>query len=354
MAENTNTPPVDEQISRLGDAIAQKADRMKYILLAVLVVLIAVAAIVSFAKKSAARREAAAKDKVYETIAGIQNEKTPVAEGAAAFGQAARDFSGTTAGAQASLLQFAYSYNENKDYAGAEKAAEQFVKTYPRNKMIPRARYALAQAILQQGRVDDAITVFRSLVALEDPEILPETKLALAQALERRAEQVKDNPGEYRTRLEAAEAEYNDIITRSQISVPSQRGFWPQAVTLPADYALVQLKDRLNGHVHGTPRGAEPAVATPPAGVMTIPPPPSDNAAAEAAPESEAAAPVDAEDATETGAAAEEPAAATEESSEATDEATSETVGETAAPAAENDGEAAAGAEDASSNDAGE
>lgn len=294
MAENSDVTPVEEQVGKLGEAIAHKADKLKYILLAVLVILIAAAAIVSYSRKSAARRDAAAKDKVYETIAKIQNEQTPVAEGASVFAQAAKEYSGTTAGAQASLLQFAYSYNENKDYAAAEKAADQFVKTYPKNKMVSRARYAQGQAMLQQDKVDEAIAVFRSLAASNEPEILPEAKLALAQALELRAEQAKDDPDEYRTRLMAAEAEYTDIISRSLNSVPSQRGFWPQAVTMPADYALVQLKDKLAGHVHKAPLGKEPAPAQPAGGVMTIPPPPAEGGTASASEGEEISTPADA------------------------------------------------------------
>ncbi len=145
--------------------------------------------------------------------------------------------------------------------------------------MVSRARFAQAQAMFQQGKVEEAVAAFRDLAATNDAELFPEIKLALAQALERRAEDAKDNPDEYRSRLEEAEAEYTDIVTRAQISVPSQRGFWPQAVILPADYALVQIKDKLAGHVHAKPAVAAAAQAVRD-GVMSIPPPPADSAPA--------------------------------------------------------------------------
>jgi TolA-binding protein len=278
MADTTH-----EESSALTDVIAQKADTWKYPLLALLVIVIAIAAIVSYSRKSAARADAAARDRVFETLAGVQNGSRQASEAAAVFAQEAKDYRGMSAGAQASLYEFAYLYNENKDYAVAEQAAGQFVREYPRSSMAPRARFAQAQAMFQQGKLDDAVAAFRALVASNDPELFPEAKLALAQALERRAEEVKDNPDEYRARLEEAEAEYTDIVTRAQISVPAQRGFWPQAVTLPADYALVQLKDRLAGNVHAKPLGVAAAQAVRD-GEVSIPPPPADSAAAPAVP----------------------------------------------------------------------
>ncbi len=336
MAENNSVPQVEDEAEAggdLGSLVAQKADKAKYLVLAVLVVLIAIAALVGYMRKSAAQSAAAAKDKVFETVAKIQNENTPGAQAAQLFADAARDYSGLDAGAQAAMMQFAYAYNENKDYAAAEKVAADFVKTYPRSPMLGRARLALGQAMLQQDKVDDAIAAFRTLVAANDPETFPEAKLALAQALERRAAQAEDDPAEYRSRLEAAEAEFTDIITRSQIPTPSQRGFWPQAVTLPADYALVQLKDKLAGHTHGTPVGApaEGAVAVPEAGVMSIPPPPAESAEAD-----DIFAPVDAP------AAVADAVSAAAESVETGAEAAVEAAAEAASDAADTAGEAAA------------
>lgn len=309
MAENNiHTAPANEESGALTDFIAHKAEKLKYPLLALLVVLVAAAAILSYSRKAAARADAAAKDAVFATLASVQNGSRQAADAAAAFAQEAKDYQGLPAGAQANLFEFSYLYNQNRDYAVAEQAAGRFVRDYPASSMVSRARFAQAQTMFQQGKADEAIAAFRALAASNDVELLPEIKLALAQALERRAEDAKDNPDEYRSRLEEAEAEYTDIITRAQISVPSQRGFWPQAVTLPADYALVQIKDRLAGHSHGKPVGVAAAQDVRD-GVMSIPPPPADSA-----PEApEEAAP---EDAAENAAETEAPPAPPEDKTE--------------------------------------
>lgn len=284
MADN-NIPgaPVPEETASLTDAFTAKVEKLKYPLLAGIVLLIAVAAIVSYSRSSAAKADAAARDKVFETLSTIQLGSKPASEGAVLFAADAKEFRGLPAGAQASLYEFSYLYNENQDYAVAEQALARFIADYPENPMIPRARLAMGQAMLQQGKVDGAIAAFRAVADSNNPELLPEAKLALAQALERRAEDARDasNPEEYRSRLEEAEAEYTDIITRAQISVPAQQGFWPQAVTLPADYALVQIKDKLAGHEYKAPLGAQAQNASAATdGVTVIPPPPASAPAA--------------------------------------------------------------------------
>lgn len=272
MAENnTDTQVTPDKFERLSNAVAMKADKIKYLVLAAVIIVIAAVAIFSYTRRSRATRETAAQNQVFQSIVDMQSNPE-TADGAAVFGKQAKEFAGLPAGAQAQLLQFAFAYNA-KDFAGAEQAARDFIRTYPKSGMVTRVRLALGQTLLQQNRIGDAVSAFREIVAANEPETFPEAKLALAQALERDALQAQDNPDEYRRRLETAEREYNDIISRSRI-VGAQRGFWPQAVVLPADYALVQIKDKLAGHTLGEPATPEaPITPEEREAVMGIAPP---------------------------------------------------------------------------------
>ncbi len=273
MAEHTTDAPqaAPDKFEQLSNTVAMKADRIKWIVLAVVIVALAALAIFSYMRRSNAARERAAQDQVFQSIMDMQ--ATPeTADAMAVFGRQAKDFQGLPAGAQAQLLQFAFAYN-TQEYVVAEQAARDFIRAYPKSPLLSRAKLALGQALLQQGKTGDAMSQFRDLIAANDPETFAEAKLALAQALEADAEQVRDNPEEYRRRLEAAEMEYNDIISRSRIT-GAARGFWPQAVTLPADYALVQLRDRLAGHELGEPTVTEtPITDEEREAVMAIAPP---------------------------------------------------------------------------------
>lgn len=238
----------------LADRVADRADNIKWLVIALLVLLIAAAGIYSYVTKTSAKRAADAQNAVFKSALEMQGK--PEADALAVFGKSAQDFKGLPAGQQARLYQFAYAFNTGK-YADSEQAARDFLKEYPNSAMANRASLALGQAQVQQGNLDDAISSFRALVTKNDPETFAEAKLALAQALSLSAEKVKEQPEEYRRRLELAEQEYSDIISRANISIPSQRGYWPQSVTLPADYALVQIKDKLAGHTHGAPSSIE-------------------------------------------------------------------------------------------------
>ena len=250
MAEKTEAAAAGGT-AELSHVLAQKADKGKYVLLAVVVVLVAVVVIIGYVRRSQAAREVQAGNKVFQSIVDLQGSDN-MAAAVASFGQSAKEFSGMAAGAQAQLLQFAFAYNSG-DYVQAEQAARNFLKDYPRSTMVPRAKLALGQSLIMQDKTSEAIAVFRPLSEAFDSEVMPEAKLALAQALEKDAESVRNDPAEYRVRLEKAEQEYNDIIVRSQIPVPSQRGYWAQAVVLPAEYSLALIKDRLAGHEHKEP-----------------------------------------------------------------------------------------------------
>lgn len=252
--------------------IAAKADKLKFVVLAVIVILAAAIVIVSQQRKAAAAREAEAENKVFQTLVDIQG--SPEANALPTLTKMADEMKALPAGGRARIMAFSYAYN-TRDYKAAESAARDFLAAYPKSPMAGRARLGLGQALLMQERTADAAAEFKALVDSEAPEVFPEAKLAYAQTLELEAEKVKDDPAAYRSKLEAAEQQYNDIVVRSQITVANQRGFWPQAVTLPANFALVVIKDKLAGYEHPAPRTSEmPAMtAEEREAIMTIPPP---------------------------------------------------------------------------------
>lgn len=287
MAEATDHGAVDHGAT-LSHRIAEKADKIKYVIIAIVVVTAAAIALVNYQRRNAANKEAAAENKVFQTVIDLQ--AAPETDALAAFSDAAKSYAGLPAGERALVFKYSYAFN-TRDFKQAEDAARDLLKGYPKSVFVNRAKLALAQALGMQDKNSDAVAMFRELNAAGDPEVLAESKLGLAQALEREAEKVKDDPDAYRRALEEAEAEYNDIIARSQITIPSQRGFWPQSVTMPADFALVVIKDKLAGHAHPEPRGPEtPVTEEELKGVMSIRPPAETEAAEEAAEETPEAA----------------------------------------------------------------
>ncbi|MCC8180178.1 MAG: tetratricopeptide repeat protein [Planctomycetes bacterium] len=260
--------------SRLAVKVAEKADKLKYIIIAVVVILLVAAGVFSYVRRSRAEKTAAA-DTAFFT-AELEQGQNP-GEGIQIFGKMAQDYAGLPAGARAQIVQFAQAFN-TREFATAETAARNFISRYPDSIFTPRARLALAQTVLEMDRVSEAVNMLRELTSVRTPDIYPEAKLALAQALEREAEQVKDSdPAEYRRRLEVAAEEYADIVGQSQS--PTGRGFWSQAVVLPADFSLVLVRDKLAGYEHPAPLGrAESAASALPATIdmSDFPPPAAD------------------------------------------------------------------------------
>lgn len=270
MAENqTAQQPVPHASDEnaLSHRIAQKADKLKFVLLGVFVVIAVVVALFLYMGSSKAKSEAAAADAVFSSFVQLQG-KTP-AEAAPALAATAKQYAGQPAGVQAAVHALGTAMDA-KQYADAEKVGQDFIRNYPKSALIPRVRLAIAQAQLHQGKTAAAIEALRTVASAAGPDTMPESKLALAQALEQHAEEAKDNPEEYRRRLEAAQVEFTDITSRARLASPAQRGFWPQAVTLTADYALVQIKDRLAGHELGTPSSMSVDAAVTPAELETV------------------------------------------------------------------------------------
>lgn len=257
--------------SALSRRIADKADRLKYLIIILAVVVVGAILLVTTMRRSGAAREVEAENSMFRAMSDL--EKAPESDAMAMLGKVSDEYRGLPPAARADIARFAYSYNTG-EYATAEQVARDFLKTYSGHGLASRMRLGLGQAILMQGRTPEAMDIFNELIARESPDVFPEAKLALAQAKEIEAEAVKDDPEEYRRRLEAASIEYNDIIVRSQIAIPSQRGFWPQVVTLPAQFALASIKDKLMGFEHQAPATPDtPLTDAEREAVMAIPPP---------------------------------------------------------------------------------
>lgn len=268
MTQETSGTDISSTLSRL---ISEKADKIKYAVLVAVILLVIIFVALTLIRRSTVNREAEAENRMFQTMVDL--ERAPESDAMAMFAKVAADYPGLPAASRAEMARFAYAYN-TRDYVTAEQAARDYLKNFANGSHAPGMRLGLAQSLLMQGKNAEAATMLRDLVSREIPEIFPEAKLALAQALELSAEAAQDDPADHRRLLEQAAAEYNDIIVRSQITVPSQRGFWPQAVTLPAQFSLAVIKDQLIGYKHPEPASADaPLTEAEREAVMSIPPP---------------------------------------------------------------------------------
>lgn len=252
MAENKA-----EGTTTLATKVADKADKIKWFVIVLLLVVVAAMVIFSLVRRQAAEREAAAESRLYQ--AEIDMLTQPEQDGVAIFGDLAKEYAGLPAGARALIFQFSQAFN-TRQYDKAEAAIRELLAKYPKHEFIDRARLALGQALVMQDKTGEAAALFRELTSVSGSPVYPEAKLALAQTLERQAEEAKDDPEEYRRRLEAAREEYNDMV--GQARSPLQRSFWPQSIVLPADFALTLLNDKLAGHEHKNPVAAPRSAAS--------------------------------------------------------------------------------------------
>lgn len=253
MAEEAS---VEQEESSLTQRLAERVAKLKYVMLAFVVVVIAIVGGLSWQRHSAEQKIKAAQDDLYRSVYSLMEK--PDTDAVAMFDALAVKYKGTSAGADALVFKFGSAFNAGK-FAEAEAAARDLIAAYPTHAFVPRARLSMAQAQAQQGRTAEAVATLRTVLATPAPDIMPEAKLALAEALEAEAAKAEQGSDQQRRLLAEAENEYNDIIVRSRITVPEQRGFWPQAVTAPADFQLVTIKDVLAGYEHKSPRIAAPA-----------------------------------------------------------------------------------------------
>ncbi|MDR0362165.1 MAG: tetratricopeptide repeat protein [Planctomycetota bacterium] len=225
---------------RLAEKVAEKADRIKYLVLIAIAVLIAAALGIGWARSSRAKREAAADNALFKAELDAIG-KTPD-EVLAIFGNIAAEYAGLPAAEQALVYQFAYQF-----YTGNIKEAEEplraHLKNYPASSLSPQIRLALGQTLLAQGDFDGAK---RELEPLHNgpAKVMPEARLAYAQALEGEAELARGEPAEYNRRLELAREAYLDIVGQAQ----SRVSVWPQLVVQNADFSLLMVNDKLAGY----------------------------------------------------------------------------------------------------------
>ena len=248
MADIVQRPVAEESPPELAVRVAEKIRRSSRWLIPALLIVVAAAAVVAYGRHAASRREAEAENAVFRSEVELAARPNfDIAD----LDREANEYKGLPAGARALTTRFSRAFAD-RDFAAAERSIREFISSYPQSAFLSRARLALAQALFMGGKFSEAESLLRDLIRVAGPDIFPQAKLALAQTLERLAGE-SVNPDEYRRRLEEAETEYNDIVVRSQISVPSQRGYWPPAVVIAADFALVAVKDRLAGYVHPAP-----------------------------------------------------------------------------------------------------
>lgn len=300
MVENNDAGTVGEE-KTFSDIMTAYADKLKYIVIAVLVVLIAILAGVHFHRRSTTAKETEAGNAIYQTMTDLRSD--PNADPVAVFSKVSTDFAGTAAGDHALIMQFTTAY-EKEQYDVAEKAITEFIKrgSGSNSMLVNRAKLALAQTNLMQGKLSEAEAGFRAMANQRFAGVYPVAKLGLAQTLEQAAETLKDDPEQYRSKLMDAEAAYAEISSGARMATSlAQRGFWPAGVVLSADFSLAVIKDKLAGHMLGVPSSMKPPVPFP--GNL---PKPSDASVkpAESTPE---AGNVSAEDAAEAEAPAETP-----------------------------------------------
>lgn len=253
--------PKEEDInsisSRLTKVVTEKADFIKYAALAVFAVLIIALAVVYYTRSANAARRAESENALYR--AEYLASQHPDQNASETFAKMAKEYAGLPAGMRAQVMQFSQAFNA-KDYAGAATAIRDFLKANPGSSFAPRAQLALGQTLLMQEKYPEAEAELRRLAGTRAPSTYAEAKFALAQTLERSAESVKDNAEEYKRRLGVAAEEYADIV--GQARAISRRGYWPTAVLMASDYALVTLRDKLAGYDHKLPQGSNAAAPT--------------------------------------------------------------------------------------------
>lgn len=292
----------DSGLSRLSEKVAEKAHIIKYLIVAIVVILVVSGAVFAYLSRQRLAQDTAAESTLFRDQADAA--ANPGKSGLEAFTKDADAFKGLPAGARARIYAYG-SAHQARNLDAAEKEARAFLTEYPQNPFVPRMRLALAQTLMAKGKLPEAVGMFRELKSSGKVDVEAESSLALAQALEREADAAKDNPDEYTRRLESARAAYNDIVLLARAPNPTMR--WPQHVLGVAEFSLVIINDKLAGYRHEAPVKAAPAA---PVGPMMdeslIPPPPSEKEKTEAeappagepAPEAGAGQPQPAEEAT--------------------------------------------------------
>ncbi|MDR1612497.1 MAG: hypothetical protein LBT97_06895 [Planctomycetota bacterium] len=273
--------------------MAEKADRIKYLVVAAIAVLIASALVIGWVRNAGKARDAAANNALFK--AEIETVGKMPDEAVAVFGKVIDEYAGLPAAEQALISQFALLFYANR-HKEAEAPLREHLKNFPASAFAPRIRLALGQTLLQLGDIGGAK---RELDSLRNGpvEVVPEARLSLAQALEREADAAGDDKAEYGRRLELAREAYFEIVNQAR----TRTSFWPRPIVENAEFSLLLVNDKLAGYQYRNPLRPVPpeggdfvAIDEPP-----VPGPSGDGqtdaaaAGEEAAPAAPAPAPID-------------------------------------------------------------
>lgn len=253
MAEKKEDATVDVT-RKLADKVAEKADRIKYLVLAALAMLIVAGLVIGWVRSSGKARDAAANDALFK--AGMDGVGKTPEEFAPILKKVAVDYAGLPAAEQALIFEFTALYYSGK-YKEAEEPLRTHMKDFPASAFAPKVRLALGQTLLQQGDFAGAKRELQPLLA-GPASVMPEARLAYAQALEREAEAAKDDKAEYANRLERAREAYFEIVNQAQ----TRTSLWPQGVVQSAEFALLMMDDKLAGYEYRNPLRPAPAERT--------------------------------------------------------------------------------------------
>ncbi len=270
MAEKKEKDDLSSVSQRLAKQVTDNAGKIRNIIIAVVIVVVAFVAVFLIMRRNASESLAASERALFQ--AQVDTYTKPENDAMATFAAVAREYSGSAAADSARVYQFAVALKDN-DFDAAEKAAREFIKQNPTHAFAPRMRLALGQLLLNINRVDEAKAEIEPLSKLGGAT-QPEAAITIAQIYEREADKL-EGPAREQKLIEAQNA-YTNIMAQSQ----NRFSYWPQSVVLAAEFSLLAVNDKLQGYTHPEPKVMPPAAvgASLPEGLSVdiMPAPPSE------------------------------------------------------------------------------
>ncbi len=148
---------------------------------AVVAVAIAVYSIYQWHRNEA---EAQANAALYKIQTPASQTERPGGPGAQAFLEVATTHSGTSAGAQASLLAAEALFRESK-FSEASTQFESFLRTYPEHPLAPTAAFGIAACFDAMDKATEALAAYQDLVTrFAGSVVASQAKLGLARIYE--------------------------------------------------------------------------------------------------------------------------------------------------------------------------
>lgn len=265
---------------RLATTVTQKADKLTFLVVAVLVA--AVVAIIGISLYRHYERSKVSESQNALFKGYVEAMGTLEADPQASFARVAKDFAGMPAGAQALLYQFNHAKGLGET-ATTETLARDFLKAYPKHEFAPQMRIALGHLLMNDGKLAEAKAEFDAVLKDGGAASYPAAALAVAQIAEMQGAADQGDPRAAEQSLSAAREAYANINATGQ----SARNYMPQQLSMIAEFAQLLVNDRLSGYEHPAPLGVATGAGednTLPVGVLAPPPAADDDAVA--APES--------------------------------------------------------------------